>query len=83
MMYHRNMYVDGVLVGQKDVDWDSLREHRNQELRKTDFWALKDLTLTTKRKDYREFLRGLPQNFPTANEAADAWAEYMVSEAPK
>jgi len=30
--------------------------------------------------DYRQFLRDLPQNYDTANEAADAWAEYEKPE---
>ena len=63
-----------------DVDWDQVRFERDAELARTDFWALKDLTMSQEKKDYRIFLRNLPQNYETANEAADAWLEYTIPE---
>ena len=63
-----------------DVDWELIRHERNAELARTDFWALKDLTMSQEKKDYRIFLRNLPQDFETANEAADAWLAYSIPE---
>jgi len=63
-----------------EVTWDFVRSKRDEELSRTDFWALKDLTMSQEKKDYRIFLRDLPQNFETANDAADAWAAYAVPE---
>ena len=63
-----------------EMTWDQIRKARNRELQKTDWWALKDLTLSTARKAYRKFLRDLPSNYSTANEAADAWAAYEIPE---
>jgi uncharacterized protein YeeX (DUF496 family) len=57
--------------GKKEVTWDILRMHRDAELTRTDFWALKDLTMSQEKKDYRQTLRDLPQDYDTANEAAD------------
>jgi len=66
--------------GSHDVTWEDLRIRRNQELARTDWWALKDLTMSQAKKDYRIFLRDLPQNFESAIVAADAWASYDVPE---
>ena len=63
-----------------DVDWDYVRYKRDRELAKTDWWAGKDVTLTSARKEYRIFLRDLPQNYESANDAADAWAAYTIPE---
>ena len=59
-----------------EMTWSSLKFLRNCELKSTDFWALKDLTMSQAKKDYRQFLRDIPQNFEDANEAADAWDSY-------
>lgn len=61
--------------GKKDVSWDTLRMARDAELARTDFWALKDLVMSQGKKDYRQALRELPQNYESANEAADNWPE--------
>jgi len=66
--------------GTIDVNWDDLRMERDMELARTDYWALKDLTMSQAKKDYRAFLRDLPQNYETANDACDAWAEYEKPE---
>ena len=67
-------------TGQHDVSWDEVRLYRDAELAKTDWWALKDLTMSQEKKDYRIFLRDLPQNYQSANDAADAWAAYTIPE---
>lgn len=66
--------------GLKEVTWETLRISRDEELKNTDWWALKDLTMSQAKKDYRAFLRDMPQNYDTANDAADAWAEYEKPE---
>lgn len=75
-------YIDGeqVLIDTIDLDWEAVRHHRNAELKNTDWWAVKDLTMSQAKKDYRIFLRDLPQNFESANDAADAWAAYEIPE---
>tara|TARA_Y100000361_G_C11144856_1_gene337381 strand:+ start:1317 stop:1574 length:258 start_codon:yes stop_codon:yes gene_type:complete len=60
--------------------WKTLRKRRNEELVATDFWALKDLTMSQAKKDYRIFLRELPENYSTANEAYDALVAYQKPE---
>ena len=65
----------------RDVTWDEVKGERNKHLNKTDWRAVKDRTMSQKWKDYRQFLRDLPQNYESANEAADAWAEYEIPEA--
>ena len=60
---------------EKDVTWEEVRHKRDSELTRTDFWALKDLTMSQAKKDYRQALRDLPQNYESANEAADNWPE--------
>jgi hypothetical protein len=60
--------------------WKTLRKRRNEELAATDYWASKDLTMSQAKKDYRIFLRELPQNFETANEAYDALVAYEKPE---
>ena len=59
--------------GTRDFDWDFIRRMRNAELERTDWWALKDLTMSQAKKDYRQALRDLPQNYESANDAADNW----------
>jgi len=78
---HR-IYRDGELIEDReiDVDWDQIRSVRNSALRESDWRAVKDRTLPNAWKDYRTFLRSLPQNFDSANDAADAWAAYDIPE---
>ena len=61
--------------GNNEVTWAEVRSQRDAELAKTDFWALKDLTMSQAKKDYRQALRDLCQNYESANEAADNWPE--------
>jgi len=66
--------------GEYDVSWEHLREQRDQALANSDWRALKDVVLPNVWKDFRTFLRDLPQNFDSANDAADAWAAYDIPE---
>lgn len=83
-MIYRNytIYAEEEIIeqGMRDVTWDYVRTLRDQELVRTDYWALKDLTMSQAKKDYRTFLRDLPQNYESANDAADAWAAYEIPE---
>lgn len=63
-----------------DFTWDFIRTLRDNELARTDWWAGKDVTLSSARKEYRIFLRDMPQNYESANDAADAWDAYEIPE---
>ena len=76
---HRQETFDGVTTT-FDVSWDDVRSSRDMELTRTDPWALKDRVMSQAKKNYRTFLRDLPQNYSTANEAADAWSTYDIPE---
>ncbi len=74
---------DGTTIeeeGVSPVDWIDVREHRDRELKETDFWASKDLTMSQAKKNYRAFLRDLPSNYATPQEAIDAWMAYEIPE---
>ena len=58
-------------TGQVDMTWDQIRDMRDQELKATDWRALSDRTISQDWIDYRTALRDLPQNFESANDAAD------------
>ena len=77
MQMHRTITRNGE-VSYFDVTWEELRLSRDLELQRTDFWALKDLTMSAAKKAYRVFLRDMPENFETANDAVDAWSAYEV-----
>jgi predicted outer membrane protein len=64
-----------VETGLIDVEWEDVRRERNAALRITDWRAVKDRTMSQAWKDYRQALRDLPQDFETANDAADNWPE--------
>ena len=66
--------------GNYEVSWEEVRKMRNMQLQQTDWRAVKDRTMSQAWKDYRAFLRDLPQNFESANDAADAWAAYEIPE---
>ena len=76
---HRQETIDGVTT-KFDVEWWEVRQLRDKELKRTDFWALSDMTLSTARRDYRQFLRDLPSSYSSANDAADAWSAYNIPE---
>ena len=62
------------------IDWAMIRWERDLELKETDWWALKDLTLSAARREYRTFLRNLPQTYTTPEEAQAAWLAYEIPE---
>ena len=61
--------------GSYEVSWDRVRAERNQALADSDWRAVKDRTMSQAWKDYRTALRDLPQNFESANDAADNWPQ--------
>lgn len=70
-MIFRTITTDGGEPVWFDVDWDHVRSVRNDELDKSDWRAVKDRVLPNEWKDYRQALRDLPQDFESANDAAD------------
>ena len=56
-----------------EYTWDEIRAIRDVHLEESDWWALKDLTMSQAKKDYRQALRDLPQTYDSANDAADNW----------
>jgi len=64
---------DVVEVREIEISWHELRLMRDEELEQTDWWAVKDLTMSQAKKDHRQALRDLPQVHDTANEAAENW----------
>ncbi len=45
-----------------EIQWGSLRSHRNMLLAETDWWGSTDVTMTDEQKTYRQALRDLPAN---------------------
>jgi len=70
--YHGGEVVE---QGSYDVDWEDVRAQRSVALQKSDWRAVKDRTMSQAWKDYRQALRDLPQDYETANDAADNWPE--------
>jgi len=62
-------------VRELEVDWDTVRQHRDKALKNSDWRALKDLTMSQAWKDFRQALRDLPQDHDTATLAANNWPE--------
>jgi len=58
---------------QVDVTWEQVRAARDKALADSDWTAVKDRTMSQAWKDYRTALRDLPQDYDTANDAADNW----------
>ena len=73
----RTTYRGTEIVGVEefDVTWAQVRRARDYELSKSDWRALKDVTLSTAWREYRQALRDLPQDHEEANSACDAWPE--------
>ena len=84
MAFNRRVTIyDGdEIISQADLDvtWRQLRAVRDAALAESDWRAVKDRVLPNRWKDFRTFLRNLPQNFDSANDAADAWAAYDIPE---
>jgi len=72
---NRRNTIDGV-VSYIDITWREVKSYRDIELSKSDWRASSDLVLSEEWKEFRQFLRDLPQNYETANDAADAFTEY-------
>ena len=66
--------------GKIDVTWSDVRFKRRKALKKSDWRFMSDQSPSQEWIDYRQFLRDLPQNYETANAAADAWHEYDIPE---
>ena len=78
MMHRNTRHYDGETLLEetfREVDWDEVRRLRDLDLERCDWRALKDVTLSTAWRDYRQALRDLPQNHADANSACDAWPQ--------
>ena len=71
---NRRNTIDGV-VSYFDITWREVKSYRDMELMKSDWRASSDLVLSEEWINFRQFLRDLPQNYETANEAADAFTK--------
>jgi hypothetical protein len=79
-MIYRTITTDGGEPVEFDVDWEHVRSVRSDELERSDWRGLTDVVMSDAWKDYRQWLRDLPSNYDSANEAADAWATYEIPE---
>ena len=70
-MIFRTITTDGGEPVEFDVDWNHVRSVRNDELEKSDWRAVSDRTMSQDWIDYRQALRDLPQDYESANDAAD------------
>ena len=66
--------------GEIGYSWEGIKMIRQEHLELSDWRFMSDQTPSQEWIDYRQFLRDLPQNYDTANEAADAWNEYEIPE---
>lgn len=75
-------FEDGELVSEHHVDmsWKQIRRMRDNELETSDWRFMSDQSPSDEWVAYRVFLRDLPQNHESANEAADVWDEYVKPE---
>ena len=64
----------------EDTTWVIVKRERQTILEMSDWRFLSDQTPSQEWIDYRQFLRDLPQNYESANDAADAWNEYDIPE---
>jgi len=64
----------------RNVEWDEVRKERNRLLSISDWRFMSDQTPSQNWVDFRVFLRDLPQNYESANDAADALNEYDIPE---
>jgi len=63
------------VVHVRDVTWSEVRQSRNAALADSDWRAVSDRTISQDWIDHRQALRDLPQNFESANDAADNWPQ--------
>ena len=73
-------FIDGVRQPDIILEWSDVRKGRDTELNKTDWRFMSDQSPSQEWIDYRQFLRDLPQNYETANDAVNAWNEYEIPE---
>jgi len=74
---HKGELIESTLI---DFTWEQVRERRDSELKTSDWRFMSDQTPSQEWIDYRQFLRDLPSNFESSNDAADAWYEYNLPE---
>lgn len=79
-MIFRTITTDGGEPVEFDVDWNQVRSLRDSQLAASDWRGLTDVVMSDAWKDYRQFLRDLPGDNDSANDAADAWAAYEIPE---
>tara|TARA_R110001592_G_scaffold258526_1_gene522329 strand:+ start:2781 stop:3020 length:240 start_codon:yes stop_codon:yes gene_type:complete len=79
-MIDRDYYIDNVYQGKHEVNWQYVRQNRDAILTQSDWRFMSDQTPSQEWIDYRQFLRDLPQQFTEANDAADAWNQYIIPE---
>ena len=72
---HKGELIESNLI---DFSWEEVRERRDSELKVSDWRFMSDQTPSQEWIDYRQFLRDLPSNFESSNDAADAWNEYEI-----
>ena len=58
-----------------DMTWDQIRSLRQTLLDETDWRAVSDRVLPDAWQEYRQALRDLPQDYESANDAADNWPQ--------
>ena len=64
----------------KEITWDSVRRDRDINLLNSDWRFMSDQTPSQEWIDYRQFLRDLPQNNATPEEANEALENYEKPE---
>ena len=77
-MIDRDYYIDNVYQGKHEVNWQYVRQNRDAILSQSDWRFMSDQTPSQEWIDYRMFLRDLPQNYDSPNDAADAWNEFTI-----
>ena len=72
MRTHTFRAADGTLTTTMfDMTWDQIRRLRQTLLDETDWRAVSDRVLPDAWQEYRQALRDLPQDYESANDAAD------------
>ena len=77
IIYNGNEIISDIMI---NVNWESIKSLRSVVLSECDYMFLSDQTPSQEWIEYRQFLRDLPQNYESANNAADAWNEYEIPE---
>ena len=77
IVYNGNEIISETL---REVSWEEVRDDIEVALHRSDWRFMADQSPSQEWIDYRQFLRDLPQNHESANDAADAWNEYEKPE---